>query len=55
MTYHHISTRNRLLAVLPRPELEKISPDLESVELPLRQVLHEPGEKIAHVYFVTRV
>jgi CRP-like cAMP-binding protein len=46
--------RNRLLAMLPRPELEKISPDLEPVELALKQVLHEPGEKIAQVYFVTR-
>ena len=40
--------------MLPRPELEKISPDLEPVELPFKQVLHEPGEKITHVYFVTR-
>jgi CRP-like cAMP-binding protein len=54
MTYQAISTRNRLLAVLPRPELEKISPDLEPVELPFKQVLHEPGEEITHVYFVTR-
>jgi len=54
MTYHPLSTRNRLLTKLPRPELEKISPDLEPFELPLRKVLHEPGEEIAHVYFVTR-
>jgi CRP-like cAMP-binding protein len=54
MTYHQISTRNRLLAMLPRPELEKISPDLEPIELPFKHVLHEPDEKITHVYFVTR-
>jgi CRP-like cAMP-binding protein len=54
MTYHQISTRNRLLALLPRPELEKISPDLEPVELALKQVLHGPDEKIAYVYFITR-
>jgi CRP-like cAMP-binding protein len=40
--------------MLPRPELEKISPDLEPIELPFKRVLHEPGEKITHVYFVTR-
>jgi CRP-like cAMP-binding protein len=45
--------RNQLLTLLPRAELEKISPDLEPVTLALRQVLHEPDEKIAYVYFVT--
>jgi CRP-like cAMP-binding protein len=40
--------------MLSRPELEKISPDLEPVQLPFKQVLHEPGEEIANVYFVTR-
>jgi CRP-like cAMP-binding protein len=44
--------RNRLLLGLPREELEVISPDLEPVELRLRQVLHEPFERIAFVYFV---
>ncbi|HYW58885.1 MAG TPA: Crp/Fnr family transcriptional regulator [Xanthobacteraceae bacterium] len=45
---------NRLLAKLPRHELEAISPDLEPVQLVLRQVLHSPFEPIEHVFFVTR-
>lgn len=45
---------NRLLAKLPRQELEAISPDLEPVQLPLRQVLHSPFEPIEHVFFITR-
>src|SRR5690349_2041384 len=46
--------RNRLLAELPRQELEAISPDLERVELPMKKVLHEPLEPITQVYFVER-
>ena len=48
-----MTPRNQLLTLLPRAELEKISPDLERVELPFKQVLHEPGERIAYAYFVT--
>ena len=47
-----MAPRNWLLAMIPREELEAISPDLEPVPLPLKQVLHEPLEPIAHVYFV---
>lgn len=45
---------NKLLARLPRQELEAISPDLESVQLSLKQVLHEPFEPIEHVHFIAR-
>jgi len=44
---------NRLLAKLPRHELEALSPDVESVKLDLKQVLHAPFEPIEHVFFVT--
>ena len=43
---------NKLLAMVPREELESISPDLEPVDLPAKLVLHEPLEQITHVYFV---
>jgi CRP-like cAMP-binding protein len=45
--------KNQLLAALPIEEYQNLAPHLESVELPLRQVLHEPGEPIEYVYFPT--
>jgi CRP-like cAMP-binding protein len=45
------SPRNRLLAALPPEALAQLWPSLEPVELPLRQVLHAPGEPITAVYF----
>jgi CRP-like cAMP-binding protein len=44
---------NKLLAKLPRQELEAIAPDLEPVQLPLRYVMHAPFEPIEHVFFIT--
>jgi CRP-like cAMP-binding protein len=43
--------RNRLLAALPPDDLARLWPRLEAVELPLRKVLHAPGEPIEAVYF----
>jgi CRP-like cAMP-binding protein len=43
-----------LLDKLDRRDLEKISPDFEPVELPLRKVLQEPNSTIRFVYFVTK-
>ena len=43
--------RNRLLAALPPDDLARLRPRLEAVELPLRKVLHKPGEPIEAVYF----
>jgi CRP-like cAMP-binding protein len=54
MTEGSLAPRNKLLAKLVRQELEVISPDLEPVELPLGQTLHEPFGPIDHVYFVER-
>jgi CRP-like cAMP-binding protein len=44
---------NSLLAALPDPEWERWQPLLEKVEMPLGQVLYEPGTTLAHVYFPT--
>jgi CRP-like cAMP-binding protein len=49
-----MAIRNKLLAKLPRAELEVVSPDLEAVQLSLRQVLHAPLEPIEHVVFIER-
>jgi CRP-like cAMP-binding protein len=46
--------RNRLLAVLPREELEAIRLHLEPVTLPFNKVLHDVLEPISHVYFLER-
>ena len=44
---------NRLLAALPDTEMRRWGPALEQVELPLGEVLYEPGGTLAHVYFPT--
>jgi CRP-like cAMP-binding protein len=43
--------RNRLLALLPSDDFATLRPRLHSVELSLRQVLHEPNKPIDFVYF----
>ena len=45
--------KNRLLAALPQAELERWLPQLETAEMPLGQVLYEPGRALSHVYFPT--
>ncbi|TVQ41430.1 MAG: Crp/Fnr family transcriptional regulator, partial [Spirochaetaceae bacterium] len=44
---------NRLLAVLKKPEFERIAPHLELVPMPLGEVLYESGGKLDWVYFPT--
>ena len=44
---------NHLLAALPGAERQRWSPHLERVEMPLDQVLYEPGGALSHVYFPT--
>jgi len=46
-----LPVRNRLLAGLPRRDLKRLLPHLESVPLTLGQVLYEPGARIRHCYF----
>jgi CRP-like cAMP-binding protein len=45
--------KNQLLAALPDEEWRRWLPQLEAVELPLGQVLYEPGDTLTHVYFPT--
>src|SRR5271166_2197436 len=46
----HRST-NYLLAALPEAEWQRWVPALESVDMPLGQVLYESGTTLSHVYF----
>ena len=44
--------QNRLLAALPRAELEAIEPYLEHVDLERRMIAYDSERPITHVYFV---
>ena len=44
---------NHLLAALPDAEWRRWQPLLETVEMPLGQVLYESGSTLSHVYFPT--
>jgi CRP-like cAMP-binding protein len=44
---------NLLLAALPEAEWLRWQPLLEHVDMPLSQVLYEPGATLTHVYFPT--
>ena len=45
------TSRNRLLAALPNESLARLRPELETIQLELRQILHNPNEPITDVYF----
>jgi CRP-like cAMP-binding protein len=45
--------KNHLLAALPDAEWARWWPQLEPVEMPLGEVLHESGGTLSHVYFPT--
>jgi CRP-like cAMP-binding protein len=51
----HSSQRkaNHLLAALPDAEWQRWLPALESIDMPLGQVLYEAGATLTHVYFPT--
>jgi CRP-like cAMP-binding protein len=42
---------NQLLAALPDAEWRRWQPELESIDMPLGQVLYESGNTLKHVYF----
>jgi CRP-like cAMP-binding protein len=44
---------NNLLAALPDAEWQRWMPELQSVDMPLGQVLYESGTTLSHVYFPT--
>ena len=47
-----ISTKNRILSRLSADDTALLTPDLEPVELALRQVLETPNKPIKHGYFI---
>lgn len=53
MSEAHSPTQNYLLGAMPAAEFERLSPDLELVEMPLGEVLYESGARLDHVYFPT--
>jgi CRP-like cAMP-binding protein len=46
-------SQNFLLAALPAADFERLAPDLEPVDMPLGQMLYEPGTQLRHAYFPT--
>ena len=48
-----VSDKNRILSALSASDKALLQPDLEPVELKLRQVLERPNKPIAHSYFIT--
>jgi CRP-like cAMP-binding protein len=51
MPPHHSPKQNHLLAAVPATEFEPLLPHLESVHMPLGEVLYESGGELRHVYF----
>jgi CRP-like cAMP-binding protein len=45
------NAENRLLALLPAPEGERWRPHLQLVDVPLGQVIHEPGVELDFAFF----
>jgi CRP-like cAMP-binding protein len=45
--------KNHLLASLPDAEWKRLAPSLERVQMPLGEVLYEPGVAMSYVYFPT--
>jgi CRP-like cAMP-binding protein len=46
---------NRLLAALPRTDYLRMLPELKTVPITVKQVLHKHGELVRHVYFPNSV
>jgi CRP-like cAMP-binding protein len=53
MSAPHTPAQNRLLAVLPTAEYERLRPHLEPVPMILGAVVYESGSRQDHVYFPT--
>ena len=53
MTPLHHPSQNHLLAALPAAEFDPLVAHLELVQLPLGEMLYEPGVQMRHVYFPT--
>src|SRR2546421_5860506 len=46
-------TKNRLLAMLPREEYERVLPQLGHVSFSLGEVVYESGGQMSYIYFPT--
>ncbi|MBU4499014.1 MAG: Crp/Fnr family transcriptional regulator [Thiobacillus sp.] len=53
MTPLHYPSQNHLLAALPAAEFDLLADYLELVQLPLGEMLYEPGSQLKHAYFPT--
>ena len=53
MTILHHPSQNLLLATLPTAEFEPLVAHLERIQLPLGEMLYEPGGQLKHCYFPT--
>jgi CRP-like cAMP-binding protein len=42
---------NLLLATIPQDDYERLTPNLDTISLKLKEVLHKPGDPVKHVYF----
>ena len=42
---------NRLLAMLPQSDLDRLLPRMRRISLARKQILHKPGERIGEIYF----
>jgi CRP-like cAMP-binding protein len=51
MSIQQSAVRNRLLAALPPADFAALADHLQPAELELKQVLHEPGQKIQTIHF----
>lgn len=47
----HSPTQNKILGALPDEEYRRLLPFLEMVDMPLCQVIHEPGTRPSQLYF----
>jgi CRP-like cAMP-binding protein len=52
MPLSRATIENRVLSALPPPELERLSSQLQPVELSQKQILQDAGAPIEHVYFI---
>jgi CRP-like cAMP-binding protein len=53
MTDSHNPRQNNLLGILHLDEYERLSPNLELVQMPLGKVIYESGDELHHAYFPT--
>jgi CRP-like cAMP-binding protein len=53
LSIRHTPKQNQLLAALPEEILERISPHLELISMPLGEILYESGGLLQYVYFPT--